>query len=889
MRFRRYFVATIGALLVASLAMADAPQTGVVTGVVKGPDDSAMPGATVQLMSDRDTRTSTSGQDGGFRFVFLAPGSYIARADLSGFQHAEGEIVVSAGGRAFVELRLGEFAADEIVVTGESPLVSRYDVSASSSIESEVAEQLVFAERTYRSTILMAPGVVPYDRADRGPMVMGNSPNEMASFIDGVDVSVTKSGGLTRLFLPTTSLAEVRVDGSAYGSEYGRVIGGFNSAVTKSGTNDFHGSFQYIAQNQAWAAQSKHIPLEREDDIQGKFEVGLGGPIYRDKAWFFVAASESTTNELTHLAGGDIINYSVETESRLLKLDFAPSASHRLAVTALRAPLVWPIVAENLFYDRFTVVHLNQGNELVTANWSWSISEDLFFELRGARQSGDEVNTTIATPEVDPSASPDDPAGNQNLYVALSPFAFHHGPGSNLGRAEFPRDQANAILTWFGGRHELKFGIDYQNPVMDTGYVRGPRYYGRGYNETLPGGFAVPSFKRVYHPVVGGSLRTETDVLNGFVQDRFDVADRWTFMVGLRYEQQDHMNDLGETVLSSSDLSPRLAAIYDVGGDGELLVKATVGRYSSVIPQVTINDYLSSSSSGTNSWDDYLWNRATGLYNRPWRSVLPEDRAANAVEPFYKDEITLGFEWQFNPLWVFKTRAVYWEVKDQWAAQEQFDENGEVIRQVWNPPGGGREYKGIQFELNRRFRSNWVLRANYTLSQLEGNMVSWNESFMEGYAVVDPETGVPITAINRWGPPNRDVNNIVNVAGSKTFRIGSHSLQLGGYVRYYTGRAWNLQEAVTLTHPESGEEIISTRFLEPSGAHRLSDNHYINLNGTWRFPISGPVNGSLRVEVANIDDPQEQIGINENTGEPAQNRRSWQKPREFRLVVGVSF
>jgi hypothetical protein len=880
-------MAVAAVLLAASVVMADAPQTGVVTGVVKDPNGAAMPGATVQLLSDRDTRSATSGQDGDFRFVFLPPGSYTVRADLSGFQHAEGEIVVSAGGRAFVELQLGELASDEIVVTGESPLISKYDVSAASTVESEVAEQLVFAERNYRSAILMAPGVLPYDRADRGPMVMGGGPNEMASFIDGVDVSVSRSGGLTRLFLPTTSLAEVRVDSSAYDAEYGRVVGGFNSVVTKSGTNDFHGSFRYVAQNQAWAAQSKHIPLEREDDIQGKFEVGLGGPIVRDKAWFFVAASEGTTNELTHLAGGDIVDYSIETESQLLKLDFAPGPSHRLSITATNAPVLWPIVSERLYYDRFTVILLDQGNEFVTANWSWGITDDLFLELRAATQRGDAVRTVLDRPEVDPAASPDDPAGNQNLYIDLAALFYHHGPAEE-GWKEFPRDQANAILTWFGGRHELKFGIDYQNPAEDGAPVRDPRYYGRGYNESLPGGFAAPTFKRVYHPV-DGTLRTETEVLNAFVQDRFDVGNRWTFALGLRYEDQEHSNDLGETVISSSDLAPRLAAIYDVGGDGKMLVKATAGRYNSVIPQATINAYFSESPNGTNSWDDYLWNRATGLYNRPWRSVLPSDEAANVVEPFYKDEVTLGFDWQFSRLWVLQTRAVYWEVKDQWAAQEQFDDNGEVYRLVWNPPGGGREYKGIQFQLNRRFRNNWVLRANYTLGQLRGNTVSWNETFMEARDILDPATGIPVTAVNRWGAPNRDVNNIVNIAGSKTFPVGKHSFQLGGYLRYYSGRAWNFQESVTLTHPTSGETINTTYFVEPSGARRLSDNHYLNLNGTWRFPIAGPVDGSVRVEVAAVDDPQEQIGINENTGEPVQNRRSWQKPREIRVVLGVSF
>jgi hypothetical protein len=886
-------MAVVSTLLAAPLAIADAPQTGVVTGVVRGPDGAAMPGATVQLEGDRGSQSAVADADGGFRFVFIVPGSYTVRAALTGFQSAEGGIVVSAGGRAFVELKLGEAMGEEIVVTGEVPLVSRYDVSASSTVESEVAEELVFNTRTYRSELLMFPGVVGWlDKGDRTVSAFGGSGNEMASFIDGVDVSVTRSGGTTRLFLPTTALSQVRVDGSGYGAEYGRVTGGVNAAITKSGGNEFHGEALYVAQNQAWAAQSKYVPLERPDDIQGKYEVSLGGPIVRNTLWFFAAVSETTTNEITHLASGEIVDDSLSTESQLLKLDWSPGPSHRLAVTGLNAPLEQATISEALFYDATNISLLKQDGEFVTANWSWAIADDMFLELRGAVQRGPEDRGPISLPEVDPAEPPDDPLGNTSLYVDLrAPAGYHRGVGISSGGLNFPRDQANAMFTWFAGRHELEFGVDYQNADMETRYFREPVYYGQGYNEALPGGFAVPLFKRVYHPV-DEPVRTESDVLNTFVEDRFDVGDRWTFAVGLRLEDQEHINDKGETVIYSSDLAPRLAAVYDVGGDGDLLIKATAGRYYSLIYQNVINTEFSTSPTGSNSYDQYLFNRATGLYDRYQQTVLPsggDSLGGSELDPYHKDEITFGAEWQFDPLWVLKARAMYWESLDQWAAQDQFDDAAGVYRLVWNIPGVKREYTGLTLELNRRFRDGWVVRSNYTWSRLEGNA---DGTFKEGYAAVDPETGVPITAINRWGRMENDRTHVLNVSGSRTFPVGKHSFQVGGFYRFITGRPWNLQENVTLDldpADDTSPTITSRYFIEQQGARRLPDNHTLNLNATWRFPIAGPVEGSLRVEAANVTDEQEQLRVNELSGEPTLVRSSWQKPREFRVVVGVSF
>ena len=236
-------------------------------------------------------------------------------------------------------------------MTAETPMVDKYQVSAGATVDAEVAKELVFTNRNYQSLITSLPGVVHSDQstqlAELMPSVNGNLWQENAAFVDGVDTTNTRYGGGSRMILPTSALAEVRTDASGYGAEYGRVVGGVTGVVTKSGTNTFHGDFQYIAQNQKWEAQSDDVPLPREDDLIDSYEASIGGPILRDKLWFFAAAADNDTNQISSLAGGDIIENSVTSESYIGKLNFNPTPRHSLVGTYIDAPAVVPFFATN--------------------------------------------------------------------------------------------------------------------------------------------------------------------------------------------------------------------------------------------------------------------------------------------------------------------------------------------------------------------------------------------------------------------------------------------------------------------------------------------------------------------------------------------------------------
>jgi hypothetical protein len=892
------------ALVIATPALADSPQTGTLEGTVVDAGGGALPGVAITLTSERGAQSAITDEEGAFRFGLLAPGTYTVGASLEGFRGVEQSARVDSGGRVSVTLRLGLETGEAITVTNEAPLVNKFEVATAATLEAEVADELSFNSRNYQSTTYMMPGVVQSANSqglgDHRPGVNGGGWQENAAFIDGVDTSNTRRGGSSRIFLPTTALAEVRMDGSAYGAEYGRVTGGVTGVITKSGTNQFHGDFLYIAQSQDWRAQNDLVPIDRDDSIESSWEAGLGGPIARDKAWFFVAWADNTTNEIDNTLDGTVIDASLLSESILGKINFQPSPRHALAATYVDAPAEKPLVSP-AFGDIFTVPIFKLGGDFTTASWSYTLSTDKFLELRGATQSSTEDRIQPFFRELDPTKSVHTPLNNHGKWQDQRPGGGQwnaFGPPLGAGTVDFPRDQANAAFTWFFSEHELRLGADWQDVAWETLNQPPDLFLGQGYNPNLPGGFVTPGVMRDFIPA-DGVIETNSQALALYAQDRVTVGDHWALNFGVRYEDQAHDNDIGQELVESSDLAPRLALTYDVGADGKLLIKATAGRYYQHIAQNIVNEDGATKSNGANAWREFAFTPATGLYDRLLRTVSPAlDTRFDPIDPYYKDEATAGVEWQFNPRWAFKARAIYWTLDDLFWSTQQIEPDGRIINTVQNFDEGERDYQALQLEMNRSFGQGWVLRSNYTLSRAEGNVFGNNpntlddDDFLEALRAVNPATGIPFTAEFRDGRSPQDREHIVNVAGAKNWSLGSHTLSLGGLAWFRSGESFGRRPALTVNNtivPNIQGTIQTTRFIEPRDAQQLPDTMTLNLNLGWTFPLVKALEGTLRAEVANVTDEQEVIVVNAATGLPVNTRGTFQNPREVRFVAGLRF
>ena len=187
--------------------------------------------------------------------------------------------------RRGVDLQLAPAIGEEITVLSDAPLVSRYEIGATSSLESDVAENLPFRSRMYASTVRMLPGVISIAGTgavpdeDMAPAMNGGTISETAGFIEGVDTSITRRGGELRFPIPISAVSETRIESAGFGAEYGRAISGVINTTIKTGTNDFHGEGLYVAQNTKWRAAYDELDIPRPDrrdrQLRGESRAGL--------------------------------------------------------------------------------------------------------------------------------------------------------------------------------------------------------------------------------------------------------------------------------------------------------------------------------------------------------------------------------------------------------------------------------------------------------------------------------------------------------------------------------------------------------------------------------------------------------------------------------------
>ena len=226
------------------------------------------------------------------------------------------------------------------------------------------------------------------------------------------------------------------------------------------------------------------------------------------------------------------------------------------------------------------------------------------------------------------------------------------------------------------------------------------------------------------------------------------------------------------------------------------------------------------------------------------------------VEPYFKDEVTAGIEWQLGSAWTLDARAIAWTIDAPFTATDQFDERGAVYRLLTNFPQAEREYRALQIEANRANRSGLVVRADYTLSRVEGNSSGNNDfdstadDFLEAMAVLDPGSGLPVTAVNRYGRLHHDRTHILNLSGAKQWTLGGgHGLALGGWLAFRSGQPWGVRPTVTLRQPGSAATIVTTRYAEARDANELPDTHTLNLTGAWEVQLKRRVSASMRAEL----------------------------------------
>ena len=297
-------VLSFGLLCVmANPAWGQTPTTGQVNGVVKDPSGAVVVGAKTALSGtngvDRETAT---GGDGRYTFPLILPGIYKLSIEAPGFKL----FVVER-----VEVRITEYTevdaaltvtggSQSVTVTAEPAMVQVDSASRGNVIQGDTIQQLPLATRNFQQLLTLTPGTsgsIPNSsdlgRGDTAFNVNGQRALSNAVVINGVDASSMGTGSTPNLAVPASdTLQEFIVQTNLYDASQGRNAGSVVAAVTRSGTNEFHGNLFEFLRNDALNANNFFLngaAVARPPYKRNQFGGMLGGPVVKDRLWFFLS------------------------------------------------------------------------------------------------------------------------------------------------------------------------------------------------------------------------------------------------------------------------------------------------------------------------------------------------------------------------------------------------------------------------------------------------------------------------------------------------------------------------------------------------------------------------------------------------------------------------
>jgi len=280
---------------------------GTSVGTVTDSTGAAVAGATVILtnVATGDVRTGRANGTGGYEFVNVQPGTYRIDVEASGFKHfTQTNITIEVGSSTRTDARVQVGTANETVeVTSQAALLETQQATVGQVVEGRSVEEMPLNGRNVLNLLALAPGVVPLQNVQAASaasglmgtfaggnyMISGGIPDAGIEFLDGGTINTGYINALA--FVPSQdAVQEFKIESNNISPEYGGTEDGVVTMVTKSGTNQLHGSvFEYLRNTllNSNTFFGNRAALARPPFIQNQFGATAGGPIKRNKLFFF--------------------------------------------------------------------------------------------------------------------------------------------------------------------------------------------------------------------------------------------------------------------------------------------------------------------------------------------------------------------------------------------------------------------------------------------------------------------------------------------------------------------------------------------------------------------------------------------------------------------------
>ena len=898
-------------LATAGPAWAQGTVTGTVQGTVKDSQGAPLPGVAVTAASTalvRGSLTTVTDTRGGYRFPALPPGTYAIEASLQGFKKAQQPGVRLALGQALaVDLTLQlESVKTEVVVTGEAPIVSTVSNSVSSSFAKEYLEKQALP-RNYYQVINTAPGVNSDPSGSSGSAILaygGTSESQNAFTLDGVNVADAGSGG--HWLLPSIQwMEEIQVTGLGANAEFGAYTGGIINGVTKSGGNEFHGGLEAYFEPESFVADND--PSGNQETFKFEdYSASLGGPLAKDKLWFFVSAEY--WHQVTTPVGA------VDTSDR--------------KVPRFLGKLTWQLNESNRIFgmgEYDSVTNERRGISALTlpsgsskqdgpgvtfgVNWESLLNSSNFINVKVTGNDGND--------DYLPYSGMDTP-GHVDYYSG--------GPEYRWGNLDVAEQNHRHIVTadasWslfadglFGkiDGHLFKFGALYEKASSVDNWRRPGGYTlydDSSLCDSLDAYFKDPTCalterSRGYGEYIDYGQQKGYTV---YAQDSMRL-DRVTINAGLRYTgyragfQEGH----GDTSVYSVDfVDPRIGFVWDLSGDAKWAIKGHWGRYHSSMYTYYYDREVSGHTSIPDA--DSEWDPDTQTWG-PWSEATPEAATMGKVNHPSVDETLFTVEHQIGKDIALGLDFIDRRFRDI-MGMVNANNDYEAVTGIPNPISGGqlevwnlltppvyvlttdnpgyRDYDSLVLRFDKRYSQGWQLRSSLVWSDLTGNILKNN-----GYA-----------------PELKDRNGLVNADGTMDFSgnewefklSGAVDLPLGivasGQYTYLSGQYWTPYGDVR-SYLDENYSTGRNIFLTARGSEKLPARNLLDLRLAWGLKIAGSNRLEFSLECFNTFNNSTALDVDTYYGRYRSSK--WtknstygtalaiEKPRELRLGARFFF
>jgi hypothetical protein len=619
--------------------------TGQIEGVVLDPTGAVVPEAqvTVRNTGTGMERVLTTNASGNYRAVALGPGTYSLKAEKEGFQAVEQTgVVVTVGSTTTVDIALRVAgAAETVVVTEAITAIDTEKTEVSATVPEQLVQNVPVIGRRFDFYALSTPtvgadgsfGLITY----RGTSGLYNN-----NTLDGADNNqafFSEARGRTRS-TSTYSLAgvkEFQVTVNTFNAEYGRAAGGLVNAVTKSGTNAFHGEAFYFIRDDITSAREPTINTAVVEAATGRdqlaerrqqFGFAMGGPVVHDKIFWFLNYEQLirdfpyivTTSSAAFPDSncGSLPNVNQVATCQFFESEAIPVSRRALNEIAL-GRMDWAINPNNNLTFYYNFHQWRSVNGIRTPAVNFNAETDNGFDGVRTDSLYFRLNSTISSSVLNEARF--QYARDNELQRANGPGpgtsvtgGFSFGMPNFLPRPAFPfekRFQWTDNLTWIKGRHTFKFGVDINyvrdeqiNLFQGGGVYSYPNFAALAGDcppEAVPLGCVpdgAPSYSNFQQAfdlrVLRGELPSEqtgfvfftTTDYNGYLQDTFKVHPHVTLNYGLRYEyQQLPQPDAGNPLFpltqsfnqDKNNWGPRIGLAWDIGGSHNTVIRAGYG------------------------------------------------------------------------------------------------------------------------------------------------------------------------------------------------------------------------------------------------------------------------------------------------------------------------